>query len=113
MNSSTYDKAIERLDAYCCSSSSAVTEEEKEAVIEKVKQTIATAERDCSTIQELSSHVKNVLNGCTHKRKALEALSILEQHAALIADDIRQLQDLMQEAAAAPPPAKKQKTTDE
>ena len=86
MNSNIYDNAVKQLDSWKGDET-----KKKEAAIEHVRQAIKVAQEDRAAIQDLALHVKNVLKERTHKHKAYEAVGALEQHAALILDDIQEL----------------------
>lgn len=89
MNTNTYYNAIKDMDA--CITGQWHTDSEKAAVVKRVEKIIKVAEEDCSAFRDLASKMREAVKLCTHKRKVYEAIGILEQHAALIDDDIAEL----------------------
>jgi hypothetical protein len=85
MNDNIYYNAMKQLDSW------KGDETKKEAAIEHVRQAIKVEQEDSAAIEDLVLHVKNVLKERTHKRKAYKAVGILEQHVALIVNDIKEL----------------------
>lgn len=86
MNSNIYDYAIKQLDEACNGD-----ETKKKEAIEHARQAIKVAHEDRDAIEDLALHVKNVLKDRMHKRKAREAVGILQHHASMMLDDIHEL----------------------
>lgn len=53
---------------------------------------IEAAEKDLALLRELACSMRDRLKGCTHNRRALVAVTEMEEAASLLGDDIRDLQ---------------------
>jgi erythromycin esterase-like protein len=86
MNSNIYDNAVKQLDEACNGD-----ETKKKEAVKHARQAIKVAHEDRDAIEDLALHVKTVLQERTHKRKAREAVGILQHHASMMLDDIHEL----------------------
>lgn len=89
----------------------------KEEATKYLRQAIEGAQGDRVAMTDLAGSARAVLKKCTHKRKALEAVGVIEHQVQLLLDDVNTLLQgiykIEPEFGMDPPFSKKQKVEPE